>query len=195
VIRSRVVLVAIDIDWEGRRQVIGVELLTGRVRPAGKIRQPPDSGSKHEVMRGVNFAISDDYPGLKARNHGSACGGLRNTASFRSKEKRPSTEANSSFSSSRKSSTASEVPSCATCSIAISKSLEPRRSRNNFATFWERANARTALSFFEEWSAQADDRGGENAKNKRPVCVFQEHKRTNCVGRLCFYYLIVSAFF
>jgi hypothetical protein len=137
-------------------------------------------------MRGVNFAISDDYPGLKARNHGSACGGLRNTASFRSKEKRPSTEANSSFSSSRKSSTASEVPSCATCSIAISKSLEPRRSRNNFATFWERANARTALSFFEEWSAQADDRGGENAKNKRPVCVFQEHKRTNCVGRLCF---------
>jgi hypothetical protein len=87
------------------------------------------------------------------------------------------------------------VPSCATCSIAISKSLEPRRSRNNFATFWERANARTALSFFEEWSAQADDRGGENAKNKRPVCVFQEHKRTNCVGRLCFYYLIVSAFF
>jgi putative transposase len=26
VIRSRVVLVAIDIDWEGRRQVIGVEM-------------------------------------------------------------------------------------------------------------------------------------------------------------------------
>ena len=39
------------------------------------------------------------------------------------------------FSSRRKTSTASAVPGCASCSIAILKSVEPGRSKSSFAIF------------------------------------------------------------
>ena len=62
VIRSRAVLVAIGIDWEGRRRILGVEL-------AG--RESTTSwreflvGLKERGLRGVHLAISDDHEGLK----------------------------------------------------------------------------------------------------------------------------------
>jgi putative transposase len=62
VIRSRAVLVAIGIDWEGRRRILGVEL-------AG--RESTTSwrefllGLKQRGLHGVRLAISDDHPGLK----------------------------------------------------------------------------------------------------------------------------------
>jgi putative transposase len=62
VIRSRAVLVAIGIDWEGRRQVLGVEMAN---------RESPTSwkdfllGLKTRGLRGVIFVGSDDHPGLK----------------------------------------------------------------------------------------------------------------------------------
>jgi putative transposase len=62
VIRSRAVLVAIGIDWAGRRRILGVEL-------AG--RESMTSwrefllGLKARGLSGVRLAISDDHPGLK----------------------------------------------------------------------------------------------------------------------------------
>lgn len=62
VIRSRAVQVAIGIDWEGRRQVLAVEL-------AG--RESTSSwrefliGLKERGLRGVHLAVTDDHEGLK----------------------------------------------------------------------------------------------------------------------------------
>jgi putative transposase len=56
VIRSRAVLVAIGIDWEGRRQVLGVEMAN---------REEFLLGLKRRGLRGVIFAVSDDHPGLR----------------------------------------------------------------------------------------------------------------------------------
>jgi putative transposase len=62
VIRSRAVLVAIGINWEGRRRILGVEL-------AG--RESTSSwrefllGLKARGLHGVRLAVSDDHAGLK----------------------------------------------------------------------------------------------------------------------------------
>jgi putative transposase len=62
VIRSRAVLVAIGIDWEGRRRILGVEL-------AG--RETTTSwrdfllGLKARGMAGVRMAVTDDHAGLR----------------------------------------------------------------------------------------------------------------------------------
>ena len=62
VIRSQAVLVAIGINWEGRREVLGVEL-------AG--RESPSSwkdflvGLRQRGLRGVELTITDDHSGLK----------------------------------------------------------------------------------------------------------------------------------
>ena len=62
VIRSRAVLVAIGIDWEGRRRILGVEL-------AG--RETTTSwrdfllGLKQRGLGGVRMAVTDDHSGLK----------------------------------------------------------------------------------------------------------------------------------
>jgi putative transposase len=62
VIRSRAVLVAIGIDWEGRRQVLGVEMAN-----RGECHQLEGlpARSERRGLRGVIFAVSDDHPGLK----------------------------------------------------------------------------------------------------------------------------------
>ena len=62
VIRSRAVLVAIGIDWEGRRRILGVEL-AGR-ESATNWREFL-LGLKARGLRGVRTAISDDHAGLK----------------------------------------------------------------------------------------------------------------------------------
>ena len=62
VIRSRAVLVAIGIDWEGRRQVLGVEMAN---RESSTSWKEFLLGPKRRGLRGVFFAVSDDHPGLK----------------------------------------------------------------------------------------------------------------------------------
>jgi len=62
VIRSQAVLVAIGINWEGRREVLGVEL-------AGRESQSSWKdflvGLRQRGLRGVELAITDDHSGLK----------------------------------------------------------------------------------------------------------------------------------
>ena len=62
VIRSRAVLVAIGIDWEGRRQVLGVEMAN---RESSTSWKDFLLGLKRRGLRGVILAVSDDHPGLK----------------------------------------------------------------------------------------------------------------------------------
>ncbi len=62
VIRSRAVLIAIGIDWEGRRRIIGVELAG---RESATSWREFLLGLKARGLRGVRTAISDDHAGLK----------------------------------------------------------------------------------------------------------------------------------
>jgi putative transposase len=62
VIRSRAVLIAIGVNWDGRRCVLAVDLANRESTSSWKeflekIRQ--------RGLRGVEFAVSDDHPGLK----------------------------------------------------------------------------------------------------------------------------------
>jgi transposase-like protein len=69
VIRSRAVLVAIGIDWEGRRQVLGVEMAN---RESSTSWKDFLIGLKKRGLQGVIFVGSDDHPGLKRGDYGSA---------------------------------------------------------------------------------------------------------------------------
>lgn len=62
VIRSRAVLVAIGIDWEGRRQVLGVELANRESTSSWKEFLV---GLKQRGLHGVHTAVTDDHPGLR----------------------------------------------------------------------------------------------------------------------------------
>jgi putative transposase len=62
VIRSRAVLVAIGIDWEGRRRILGVELAA---RESATSWREFLLGLKQRGLHGVRLAISDDHAGLK----------------------------------------------------------------------------------------------------------------------------------
>jgi putative transposase len=62
VIRSRAVLVAIGIDWEGRRRILGVELAG---RESATSWREFLLGLKARGLRGVRMAVSDDHAGLK----------------------------------------------------------------------------------------------------------------------------------
>jgi transposase-like protein len=63
IIRSQAVLVAIGVDWEGRRQILGVEMAN---------RESSSSWKdflvllKSRGLRGVGLVVSDDHPGLKS---------------------------------------------------------------------------------------------------------------------------------
>src|SRR6187402_655587 len=63
VIVSQAVLVAIGIDWEGRRQVIGVDLANRESRSSWRDFL---QGLKARGLSGVELAVSDDHAGLKA---------------------------------------------------------------------------------------------------------------------------------
>ena len=61
-IRDRAVMVAIGIDWEGRRQVLAVEVANRESSTSWKeflLRL------KERGLTGVEFVVSDDHPGLK----------------------------------------------------------------------------------------------------------------------------------
>lgn len=62
VIRSQAVLVAIGINWEGRREVLGVELAS---RESQRSWKDFLEGLRARGLRGVELAITDDHSGLK----------------------------------------------------------------------------------------------------------------------------------
>jgi transposase-like protein len=62
VIRSRAVLVAIGIDWEGRRQILAVEIAN---RESTTSWRDLLLSLKQRGLSGVRLAISDDHAGLK----------------------------------------------------------------------------------------------------------------------------------
>jgi putative transposase len=63
VIVSQAVLIAIGIDWDGRRQILGVELANRESRSSWRdfLR-----GLKARGLNGVELVVSDDHAGLKA---------------------------------------------------------------------------------------------------------------------------------
>lgn len=62
VIRPQAVLVAIGINWEGRREVLGVELENRESRSSWKTFL---EGLRSRGLRGVELVITDDHSGLK----------------------------------------------------------------------------------------------------------------------------------
>jgi len=61
-IRSRAVMIAIGIDWEGRRQVLAVELAN---RESASSWKDFILGLKQRGLKGVEVTVSDDHAGLK----------------------------------------------------------------------------------------------------------------------------------
>jgi putative transposase len=63
VIASQAVLIAVAVDWEGRRQVLAIELANRESRSSWKDFL---LALKRRGLSGVEYAVSDDHPGLKA---------------------------------------------------------------------------------------------------------------------------------
>ena len=62
VIASQAVLVAIGVDWDGRRQVLGVELANRESRSSWRDFL---LGLRERGLHGVEFVVADDHAGLK----------------------------------------------------------------------------------------------------------------------------------
>ena len=62
VIQSQAVLIAIGINWDGRRQVLGIELANRESRSSWKDFL---TALKTRGLNGVEFVVSDDHAGLK----------------------------------------------------------------------------------------------------------------------------------
>lgn len=63
VIASQAVLVAIGVDWEGRRQVLGVETANRESRSSWRAFL---DGLRARGLHAVEYVVSDDHAGLKA---------------------------------------------------------------------------------------------------------------------------------
>jgi len=63
VIANQAVLVAIGVDWEGRRQVLGVETANRESRSSWREFM---AGLRARGLHGVEYVVSDDHAGLKA---------------------------------------------------------------------------------------------------------------------------------
>jgi putative transposase len=61
-IRSRAVLIAIGIDWDGRRQVLGVDLASRETASSWKSFL---LSLKERGLKGVELVVSDDHAGLR----------------------------------------------------------------------------------------------------------------------------------
>lgn len=61
-VRSQAVLVAIGINWEGRRNVLAVELAS---RESASSWKQLLSSLRERSLHGVEFVVSDDHPGLR----------------------------------------------------------------------------------------------------------------------------------
>lgn len=62
IIRSRAVLIAIGINWDGRREVLAVELAN---RESESSWREFLQGLKSRGLAGVEFVVSDNHPGLR----------------------------------------------------------------------------------------------------------------------------------
>ena len=62
VIRSRAVLIAIGINWDGRREVLAVELANRESEGSWKVFL---MGLKERGLNGVEFVVTDDHAGLR----------------------------------------------------------------------------------------------------------------------------------
>jgi transposase-like protein len=62
VIQSQAVLIAIGINWEGRRQILGVRLAN---RESGTSWKDFLNGLRERGLSGVEFVVSDDHRGIK----------------------------------------------------------------------------------------------------------------------------------
>ena len=65
VIASQAVMIAIGIDWDGRRQVLGVELANRESRSSWRDFL---LGLRRRGLCGVEFVVADDHAGLRARS-------------------------------------------------------------------------------------------------------------------------------
>lgn len=63
VVMAQAVLVAVGIDWDGRRQILGVEMANRESRSAWKDFLV---GLKERGLKGVELVVSDDHAGLVA---------------------------------------------------------------------------------------------------------------------------------
>lgn len=63
VIASQAVMIAIGIDWDGRRQVLGVELANRESRSSWR---DVLLGLRQRGLSGVEFVVADDHAGLRA---------------------------------------------------------------------------------------------------------------------------------
>ena len=63
IIQSQAVLIAIGINWEGRRQVLGVQLAN---RESGSSWKAFLQGLRERGLQGVELVVSDDHYGIKA---------------------------------------------------------------------------------------------------------------------------------
>src|SRR5512134_404501 len=63
VIARQAVLIAIGIDWDGRRQVLGVELANRESRSSWRDLL---LGLRQRGLSGVEFVVADDHAGLRA---------------------------------------------------------------------------------------------------------------------------------
>jgi len=63
VIANQAVLIAIGIDWDGRRQVVAVELANRERRSSWREFL---LGLKARGLHGVEFVVADDHAGLRA---------------------------------------------------------------------------------------------------------------------------------
>lgn len=62
IIQHQAVLIAIGIDWDGRRQILGVELAP---RESATSWRDFIAGLRRRGLSGVEFVVSDDHAGLK----------------------------------------------------------------------------------------------------------------------------------
>src|SRR5262245_49739907 len=62
VIQAQAVLMAVGVDWEGRRQVLGVELANRESRSSWREFL---NDLKERGLHGVEFVVSDDHDGLR----------------------------------------------------------------------------------------------------------------------------------
>lgn len=73
-IRSQAVFIAIGVNWEGRRQILGVDLAGRESRSTwGEFL----SGLRERGLHGVEYVVSDNHEGLQeGRPRGASPGGL-----------------------------------------------------------------------------------------------------------------------
>jgi transposase-like protein len=63
VVRSQAVLIAVGIDWDGRRQILAVELANRESRSSWKDFL---LGLRERGLHGLEFVVADDHAGLRA---------------------------------------------------------------------------------------------------------------------------------